>query len=560
MLIIYIMDIISYLISEFFKEEKTNTIILCILSLVITLIQTNGISYITANIIQSVEKNSKNLTMGFFYYFVLVSILFFVIYYIYKRYQNTLITKLIQWVKHEIFKIILKSNNENMQNINFIEFITPITRIAVSFYALFFDIITVIIPTVAFLLIISLYFLYENTIFGISFLIANLVLFYYIYVNWNDLTKVKNEQETIINKNEKFIIDILNNIDKVIYRGETVNEINNFTTLTDKAINTGIDFLNLISNHTSLLTFFVYIIIFISLFYLIQLRYMKKITTTVFITFMTILLLYRDRIIGTINNLPDWLEFVGRIEYITEDFNKMLGNKLDINALMNKKYDSHDLKFNNVAFDNITFYYESKKTTPVFTNTTINVDTNQKIIGITGLSGKGKSSFAKLLLRLYEPVSGKIYIDGVDISTIDPDYIRQNITYVNQNSRLFDKKILDNMMYGCKDSEKCKGFLKEIMKYPKIQGLYKNVDIYNSYAGSLGENLSGGQRQVVNIISGLINPSKILILDEPTNALDPELKRELIMLIGEFKRYKQCIFIITHDRDVHALFDETLKL
>jgi putative ABC transport system ATP-binding protein len=98
------------------------------------------------------------------------------------------------------------------------------------------------------------------------------------------------------------------------------------------------------------------------------------------------------------------------------------------------------------------------------------------------------------------------------------------------------------------------------MKYPKIQGLYKNVDIYNSYAGSLGENLSGGQRQVVNIISGLINPSKILILDEPTNALDHELKRELLMLIGDFKQYKKSIIIITHDRDVYALFDETLKL
>jgi ATP-binding cassette subfamily B protein len=554
------MDIITYLISEFFKEEKVNTAILCILSLVITLIQTNGISYITANIIQSIEQNSKKLTMQFFQYFVLVSILFFAIYYIYKRYQNNLITKLIQWIKHEIFKIILKSNNENMQNVNFIEFITPITRISVSFYALFFDIITVIIPTFAFLLIISFYFLYENTTFGICFLLSNLVIFYYIFFNWKDLTKAKNEQETIINKNEKFIIDILNNIDKVIYRGETVNEINNFTTLTDKAIQIGNNFLNMISNHTSILTFFVYIIIFISLFYLIQLRYTKKITTTVFITFMTILLLYRDKIIGTINNLPDWLEFIGRIEYITDDFNKMLGNKLNINELFTKKYESHDLTFKNIVFDNITFYYESKKTTPVFTNASFNVNTDKKIIGITGLSGKGKSSFAKLLLRLYEPVSGKIYIDGVDISTIDPDYIRQNITYVNQNSRLFDKKILDNMMYGCKDSEKCKDFLKEIMKYPKIQGLYKNVDIYNSYAGSLGENLSGGQRQVVNIISGLINPSKILILDEPTNALDPELKRELIMLISDFKRYKQCIIIITHDRDVHALFDETLKL
>jgi ATP-binding cassette subfamily B protein len=554
------MNIVNYLLYVFFKEEATNTGILVLLSLVITLIQTNGISYITANIIQSIEKNSKKTTMEFFNYFVIVSILFFIIYYIYKCYQNRIITKLIQWVKHEIFKIILKSNNENMQNVNFIEFITPITRISVSFYALFYDIITVIIPTLAFLLIISCYFLYENTIFGISFLIANLILFYYIYKNWNDLRKAKNEQETIVNNNEKFIIDILNNIDKVIYRGETINEINNFTSLTDNAIDKSINFLDNITTHTSILTFFVYIIIFTSLFFLIKLQYTKKIKSTVFITFMTILLLYRDRIISTINNLPDWLEFVGRIEYITEDFNKMLGNNVDINELINKNYHSHNLKFNDIMFDNVTFYYESRKTTPVFTNVSFNINTNQKIIGVTGLSGKGKSSFAKLLLRLYEPVSGKIYIDGVDISTVDPDYIRQNITYVNQNSKLFDKKIMDNIMYGCKDAKKCEIFLKEIMKYPKIQGLYKNVDIYNTNAGSLGENLSGGQRQVVNIISGLINTSNMLILDEPTNALDIELKEEIIQLINDFRKYKKCIIIISHDKDIYHLFDETLTI
>lgn len=554
------MNIVNYLLYVFFKEEATNTGILVLLSLIITLIQTNGISYITANIIQSVEKNSKKTTMEFFNYFIIVSILFFIIYYIYKCYQNRIITKLIQWVKHEIFKIILKSNNENMQNVNFIEFITPITRISVSFYALFYDIITVIIPTLAFLLIISSYFLYENTLFGISFLIANLVLFYYIYTNWNDLRKAKNEQETIVNNNEKFIIDILNNIDKVIYRGETINEINNFMSLTDNAIHKTVNFLDNITNHTSILTFFVYIIIFSSLFFLIKLQYTKKIKPTVFITFMTILLLYRDRIISTINNLPDWLEFVGRIEYITEDFNKMLGNNVNINELINKNYHSHNLKFNDIMFDNVTFYYESRKTTPVFTNVSFNINTNQKIIGVTGLSGKGKSSFAKLLLRLYEPVSGKIYIDGVDISTVDPDYIRQNITYVNQNSKLFDKKIMDNIMYGCKDAKKCEIFLKEIMKYPKIQGLYKNVDIYNTHAGSLGENLSGGQRQIVNIISGLINPSNILILDEPTNALDIELKEEIIQLINDFRKYKKCIIIISHDKDIYHLFDETLTI
>jgi ABC-type bacteriocin/lantibiotic exporter with double-glycine peptidase domain len=294
-----------------------------------------------------------------------------------------------------------------MQNVNFIEFITPITRISISFYALFYDIITVIIPTLAFLLIISSYFLYENTLFGISFLIANLVLFYYIYTNWNDLRKAKNEQETIVNNNEKFIIDILNNIDKVIYRGETINEINNFTSLTDNAIHKTVNFLDNITNHTSILTFFVYIIIFSSLFFLIKLQYTKKIKPTVFITFMTILLLYRDRIISTINNLPDWLEFVGRIEYITEDFNKMLGNNVNINELINKNYHSHNLKFNDIMFDNVTFYYESRKTTPVFTNVSFNINTNQKIIGVTGLSGKGKSSLINRARGLADPLQTK---------------------------------------------------------------------------------------------------------------------------------------------------------
>ena len=554
------MNIVNYLLYIFLKKEATNTGILVLLSLFITLIQTNGISYITANIIESVEKNSKKMTMEFFNYFIALSTLYFVIYYIYKTYQNNLITKLFQWVKYEIFKIILKSNNENMKNVNFIEFITPITRISTSFYILFYDIITVIIPIIAFLLIISCYFIYKNPVFGISFFIANLVLFYYIYANWNDLRKAKNDQEKVVNNNEKFIIDILNNIDKVIYRGETMNEINNFTTLTDKAISEGINFLDTVTTHTSILTFLVYIIIFVSLFYLIQLQYTKKIKTTTFITFITILLLYRDKIISTMNNLPDWLEFIGRIEYITDDFNEMLGKDIDINELINKTYNSHNLTFNSIIFDNVTFYYESRKTTPVFSNSSFNINTDQKIIGITGLSGKGKSSFAKLLLRLYDPVSGKIYIDGVDISTIDPDYIRQNITYVNQNSKLFDKKIMDNIMYGCKDPEICEIFLKEIMKYPKIQSLYKNVDIYNSNAGSLGENLSGGQRQVVNIISGLISTSKILILDEPTNALDIDLKDEIIQLIDYFRKYKKCIIIISHDKDTFRLFDETLNM
>jgi ABC-type multidrug transport system fused ATPase/permease subunit len=346
----------------------------------------------------------------------------------------------------------------------------------------------------------------------------------------------------------------------VIYRGQTKNEIDQFSQMTDEGIQSGLSFLSFTTFHMMMMTAFVYVILFASIWYLIKLKFNKKIDSTIFITFFTILLLYRDKILNAIQNMPDYLEFIGRLEYILDDFNAMLGKKQNIHDIITKTYIPVQLEFKKIQFRNVSFTYTNKQTIPIFDHLTIDVDTYHKIIGMTGLSGKGKSSFAKLILRLYEPTSGAIYIDGVDITTIDPNYIRENITYVNQNSRLFDKKIIENMVYGCNSLEACQNHLQEIMRYPKIRQLYQNVDVINSKAGSLGENLSGGQRQVVNIISGLINPSKILILDEPTNALDSDLKGEVLAMIQHFRQYKQCIIIITHDRDVYSLFDETLQI
>jgi len=554
------MNVLYYLINEFFKEEKMNIVALLILSLAITIVQTNAISFVTANIIQSMENNQVKQIWKFFGYFMGISALFFFVYYGFKMVQNKILTKLTQWLKHQIFKIILLSNNESMNHVNFVEFITPITRIAVSCYALFFDLVTVIIPMLAFLSIISMYFCYKNMTFGSLFIMANICIVLYLAYFWKDLAKSKNEHEVKINANEKFIIDILNNIDKVIYRGQTKNEIDQFSQMTDEGIQSGLSFLSFTTFHMMMMTAIVYVILFASIWYLIKLKFNKKIDSTIFITFFTILLLYRDKILNAIQNMPDYLEFIGRLEYILDDFNAMLGKKQNIHDIITKTYIPVQLEFKKIQFRNVSFTYTNKQTIPIFDHLTIDVDTYHKIIGMTGLSGKGKSSFAKLILRLYEPTSGAIYIDGVDITTIDPNYIRENITYVNQNSRLFDKKIIENMVYGCNSLEACQNHLQEIMRYPKIRQLYQNVDVINSKAGSLGENLSGGQRQVVNIISGLINPSKILILDEPTNALDSDLKGEVLAMIQHFRQYKQCIIIITHDRDVYSLFDETLQI
>ena len=241
------------------------------------------------------------------------------------------------------------------------------------------------------------------------------------------------------------------------------------------------------------------------------------------------------------------------IKESTEILNKKSNNSNNSN-LTNK-----NLNFKNIEFININFKYKNGHK-QIFNNFNKKINIDNKIIGLIGLSGNGKSTFAKLLIKMYK-YEGTILIDNIDIKNINTEYLRKNIIYVNQNAKLFDKTIIRNIIYGCENNmEFCNKYLSEIMQFNKIRDLYKNIDFETTKAGLGGENLSGGQRQIINLINGLIIPSQIVILDEPTNALDPELKKDVIQLIKHFKKYKKCIIIISHDKDIFSIFDEKIEM
>jgi ABC-type bacteriocin/lantibiotic exporter with double-glycine peptidase domain len=404
---------------------------------------------------------------------------------------------------------------------------------------------------------VSIFFLYEQFLLGLLFVLGNIILIVYFLYYWDEMLVHSEDYENRASESESYMIEILNNIDKIIFRGQTENEIDVFSEKVEKSKNASIKFNANVNDHSSTMNIIAYIFIFIFIFQLIRLFFQKRVDFKIFITFFTIILMYRDKIMSIIQQLPDFIEFLGRTDSILKHFENMKEKYQDV--LEKRAYPDVNLPFENIRFENISFQYSSNHK-KVFENANITIETNNKIIGIMGLSGNGKSTFAKLLLKMYTPETGAIYIDGHNLNDLDVNYIRKNITYISQNAKLFDKKIAENIFYGCSDLSACTQHLEEIMKYDKIRELYQSMNIYEKQSGSLGENLSGGQRQITNIISGLVNPSKILILDEPTNALDPELKKELLNVIRDFKKYKKCIIIITHDADVYPLFDERLNI
>ena len=534
-----------------------NTIYLFVLCIIVNIIQTNGISMITANIITHMKGGSKTVAYNYIHMFVGVSLLFILFYYLYKKVQVDLITKLRQWTRFELLKIVLLNNNENYSEKSFMELDSPIARLSTTSFMLFNDIITFFIPIVIFILVIIIYIFFIDVSLGIFFVICNIIIIAYSFVYLDEIVKKNDNYEKAATYNEFYILELLNNMDKIIFRGEAMNEIGIFKELSNTVTRKAYEFYATTIDRTTVVTVFIYITMFILLYFSAHLRLNNKMSLTSFITLFSIIILYREKMTALIQNISDFVECYGRINSVIDHFDEM-----NLNLKIEDKEECADknLTFDLIRFVDVSFKYKAAKTM-VFDHMNLNIKTENKIIGICGFSGRGKSTFAKLLLKIYNNYEGNVFIDDCNVKDIDVNYLRKNITYVNQNSKLFDRVPMENFLYGCTDSTKCKENLDLILqKYPKIQNLYKNVDIHTKKAGSLGENLSGGQRQITNLIGGLINPSKILILDEPTNALDPGLKGEILQLIRDFKKQKKCIIIISHDRDVFTLFDERIDL
>ena len=172
-----------------------------------------------------------------------------------------------------------------------------------------------------------------------------------------------------------------------------------------------------------------------------------------------------------------------------------------------------------IKFEKVGFRYEPDGA-EVIKEMTFGIPANT-VVGIVGRSGSGKSTISKLVQCLYLPESGKILIDGVDIATVDPVWLRRQIGVVLQENFLFNGTIKENIALHNPTAT-----MGEIIGVAKIAGAHEFISEltngYDTVVGEKGTGLSGGQKQRVAIARALLCNPKILIFDEATSALDYE--------------------------------------
>ena len=176
-----------------------------------------------------------------------------------------------------------------------------------------------------------------------------------------------------------------------------------------------------------------------------------------------------------------------------------------------------------------------------------NIDLEAKpgeIVALVGPTGAGKTTLAYLIPALLQATEGKVSIDGVDLKDVSVDSLREQVSYVFQETQLFSDSILDNIRYGNKSAS-----LDEVIAVARTAGAHEFISAlphgYETNLGTVTSKLSVGQKQRISIARGLLKPSRILILDEPTSALDPETEAYLIDALHEAAREK-LVIVIAH--------------
>ena len=194
---------------------------------------------------------------------------------------------------------------------------------------------------------------------------------------------------------------------------------------------------------------------------------------------------------------------------------------VEITKLPHEIKDVKDASIINVSegridFEDLTFNFN--ETRKVLDNINLVINNGEKV-ALVGPSGAGKTTFVRLLLRLYSPTSGKILIDGQDISKVTQNSLRENIAMVPQDPLLFHRTLAENIAYGKRDAT-----IEEIKKASQLahcDEFVKNLPQgFETYVGERGIKLSGGERQRVAIARAILKNAPILILDEATSSLD----------------------------------------
>lgn len=230
-------------------------------------------------------------------------------------------------------------------------------------------------------------------------------------------------------------------------------------------------------------------------------------------------------------------------------------NLLEEKPVVEEVKDKEDFDYQKLDVNHLKFSYDQNKL--VLDDISINAKKGE-IIGIVGASGCGKSTLMKLLLRFWSKNSGEILYNDIDIENINTASLLNNVTMVSQTTYLFDDTIKENLKIAKSDATD-----EEIIEACKMASIHdfisKLPDGYDTKVGTLGDNLSAGEKQRIGLARCFLRDAELILLDEPTSNVD-SINEGIILKSLALQKRKRSIILVSHRESTMAIADRIYRI
>lgn len=466
-------------------------------------------------------------------------------------FESILVPDFMTYMRKMLYEKTLNAFKEDYADVKTGEYLSRMLELIRNSKDLFHHIINGFFPYLCVVIVVIIYLTTQSKEIG-AVLTSSFVLICILnYFAGEYLVKKVTERELFMNiEVNQNIQNTVDNLMNIYINNESNREIEKNAEKENKAC-VMMESIMFIENSIITLSYFIILFAYgYSLYLVYKMLLNKKIASASAIVFILMLGEYlsygMDLASGYVHNIVYKLGIINASKDYIDDI--LVDNE--------KRVKKDVIKEGNVEFKDIVFRYKPESEEVLFDELNLKIKGGSKV-GILGRSGSGKTTLMKMLVGLYKPEEGVISIDGVDINTIDIEYLRSEVNYLNQKTQLFENTVLYNMRYGNEISEK------EI--YEKLKQ-YRLLEVFSDLPGGVeanaglnGGNLSGGMQKITILMRGILKPGKIIVLDEPLAGLDKGSIEKVINMILKETQGKTVI-VITHDNAILPHMDTVVNI
>lgn len=507
----------------------------------------------------SIKQVSSQNTRVFFYFLQLIAIVLIVVNvanYLTVHIESILIPEWTGFILDWIFQNTIEIYENKMTDIELGKMILDISVIPKTMREFITELVTWFFPRFFSVLAINAYFGWLNWKLGIlSFLLFVLYLICSIFILKRCSTLAQSDFQLYEDKMQ-LTQDRLSNTFSIYSTGNMEREIQNYRKDTENFMGVYKDKMVCLNRSVILTSFFSIITLLAIDGYAAILFVNKELSYTNFLAIVMTVMYYIPNVAVIGSSIPDIIQKFSILTVVDEMVKTLYENytkKKDIVTIIKPE---RRLKTGTIVVNDLTFSY-SPEMPPIIKHYKMSIKDKENV-ALVGSSGSGKSTLIKLLMGYFPVEKGKIFIDGTDITEYNLNDLRKQITYVNQNTKLFNMTLLENICYG---NENCsREQVQQVINKTKIGRIFENLsDGLDTNVGIDGNKLSGGQRQMVHILRAILKKNPIVILDEPTSAMDVDIKVVIIHAIRELAR-NSTLIVITHDEAVLTVVDRIVRI